>query len=306
MNSVHDLGGMDGFGPVDREADEPVFHDEWERRVFGMSMVGAGLPETPLDALRHELERLSPIQYLSSSYYERWLARMDAALVDAGTLSRDEIEQRIQEIAANPDFQLSHRENPDWADGIANALREGRPSSRKIRQRPRFAAGDKIVTRNLNPHGHTRLPRYARGKRGVVVAHHGAHVFPDANAHGLGENPQHLYTVRFSARELWGDSAEPNQSVLIDLWESYLEKDKAAAKSSAVKTPTRQKKIAAETAPKLSKVVARPSTSKRAPAKPIPQTSKPAGKSRKANPATARGTAAGAGRVSRKEIRRSR
>jgi hypothetical protein len=131
---------------------------------------------------------------------------------------------------------MPRREDPARAEGLANVFRAGRPVTRDTRQKPRFALGDKIVTRNLNPHGHTRLPRYSRGKHGVIVAHHGAHVFPDTNAHGLGENPQHLYTVRFSARELWGDSAESNGSVLIDLWESYLEKDKPAFKSTVPKT----------------------------------------------------------------------
>src|SRR5262249_54887585 len=104
------------------------------------------------------------------------------------------------------------------------------PVTRLTSDQARFAVGDHVLTRNLNPHGHTRLPRYARGKRGVIVTHHGAHVFPDSNAHGLGENPQHLYTVRISARELWDDAAEPNECVLIDLWESYLAPDGAAAK----------------------------------------------------------------------------
>jgi nitrile hydratase subunit beta len=232
VNGVHDIGGIDGFGPIHREPDEPVFHDEWEGRVFGMSMLGAGLPPITLDARRHQLERLPPVEYLSFSYYERWLARVEQALVETGTLAREEIDKRIQEIVTQPDSPMPRCEDPERADGIASTLRAGRPAARKIRQKPRFAIGDKIVTRNLNPHGHTRLPRYARGKRGVIVAHHGAHVFPDSNAHGLGENPQHLYTVRITSRELWGADAEPAGSVQIDLWESYLDQDKAAAKSS--------------------------------------------------------------------------
>jgi nitrile hydratase subunit beta len=231
VNGVHDLGGMDGFGPVHREPDEPVFHEPWESRVFGMYLTSAGQPPTTLDARRHQLERLDPAQYLSSSYYERWLARIYNALVETRILSRQDIEARIQQFAADPDLPMPRRNDPARADSITNTLRAGRPAMRKIRQKPRFAPGDKIVTRNLNPHGHTRLSRYARGKRGIIVAHRGAHVFPDTNAHGLGENPQHLYTVRIAARELWGGSAEPKASVMIDLWESYLEKDRAAVKS---------------------------------------------------------------------------
>jgi Nitrile hydratase beta subunit len=211
----------------------------------------------------------------------------------------------MQEIAANPDLPLPHREDSGQADGIANALHEGRPANRKIRQRPRLVAGDKIVTRNLNPRGHTRLPRYARGKRGVVIAHHGAHVFPDTNAHGLGENPQHLYTVRFSARELWGESAEPNERVLLDVWESYLDKDKAVSRSAAVKRPVGEKKLVAKASPKLSKIVARAASSKHSPPKPIPSSSSAAGKRKKFSLAISRGSAAGA-RASRKHIGKSR
>ena len=223
---MHDIGGMDGFGAIHHENDEPVFHESWEARVFGMFVMGAGLPPTPVDAFRHRGERLDPVKYLTSSYYERWLTGLELALVEAGALSPDEIETKVQQFTAEPDSPLPRREDPSTADNIARALRAGNPVTRKIRQKPRFVAGDKVLTRNLNPHGHTRLPRYARARRGVIVAHHGAHVFPDTNAHGLGEHPRHLYTVRFTARELWGDAAEPNESVLIDLWESYLEKDK--------------------------------------------------------------------------------
>jgi nitrile hydratase subunit beta len=236
---------MDGFGVINRETDEPVFHEHWESRVFGMSLTGAGLPPRTLDAGRHQLERLPPVQYLSYSYYERWLARIDAALVEAGTLTRGEIDQRMQEFAAKPDLPVPRREDAQRANSIQNAVRAGRPAIRKIRQKPRFALGQKVVTRNINPHGHTRLPRYARGKHGVIVAHHGPHVFPDSNAHGLGENPQHLYTVRIAMRELWGNNAEPNESLLIDLWEGYLDKDKAAAKSTSAKNARAVKKVTA-------------------------------------------------------------
>jgi nitrile hydratase subunit beta len=281
LNSVHDIGGMDGFGSVPRETDEPVFHEPWESRVFGMSMVRAGLPPTTLDAGRHQLERLEPVQYLSSSYYERWLARINAALVEAGILSREEIDRRMQEIAADPGFSIPHREDPVLAETIVNRVRNGRPASRKIRQKPRFAVGDRIVTRNLNPHGHTRLPRYARGRRGVIIAHHGAHVFPDSNAHGLGENPQHLYTVRIPMRELWGSSAEGNGSVLIDLWESYLEKADALGKSGKPRSAPAAKKIATKTLPS------------------------PAGRKRRAAAEASAGSAR-RGRVTAKRMRRSR
>ncbi|MGA2410822.1 MAG: nitrile hydratase subunit beta, partial [Candidatus Binataceae bacterium] len=202
-------------------------------RVFALFLLGAGQLPHSIDAGRHRLERLDPVRYLASSYYERWLAVMEEAIIEAGNLTRDEIETRMRRIAANPGRKMISREDPARAEGIAAALRAGRPVTRKIRKQPRFTIGGHVITRNLNPHGHTRLPRYARGKRGVIVLHHGAHVFPDTNAHGLGENPQHLYTVRIAARELWGTSAEPKTTVLIDLWESYLEDDRTAKPRSA-------------------------------------------------------------------------
>lgn len=233
MNSVHDIGGMDGFGPVREEANEPVFHEPWEARVFGMTLLRAGVPNPPtLDAGRHRLECLPPAQYLSSTYYERWLAGQEALLLEAGTLTREAVDAKVAQFAADPTLPMPRREDPAFAAEIRRIVRDGRPVTRAIKAKPRFAVGDRVVTRNLHPHGHTRMPRYTRNKRAVIVAHHGAHVFPDTNAHGLGENPQHLYTVRISARELWGDSAEPNECVLIDLWESYLAPDGAATKPS--------------------------------------------------------------------------
>ncbi len=281
MNGVHDIGGMDGFGPIHREADEPVFHEPWESRVVGMLLTGAGPPPEPLDAFRHRLERLDPIKYLSSSYY----------------------------VAADPDLPMPRREDPARAEHLANAFRAGRPESkRKIRQKPRFAVGDTIVTRNLNPPGHTRLPRYTRGKRGVIVAHHGAHVFPDTNAHGLGENPQHLYTVRIAARELWGGGAEPNESVLIDLWDSYLEKDKTAAKSAVQKPMPAVKKVVAKPPARATKMPARAAASKRSFAAPLPSLTAAAPvKSKRARTTVGAGRgSARSGRGSGKPMRKSR
>jgi nitrile hydratase beta subunit len=248
-----------------------------------MLATGEGLPPTPLDAFRHRLERLDPIKYLSSSYYERLLAGMESALVETGMLSLDEIETRLEQLTADPDVPMPRREDPASAEHLANAVRAGPPESqRKIRQKPRFAVGDKIVTRNLNPLGHTRLPRYVRGKSGVIVAHHGAHVFPDTNAHGLGENPQHLYTVRIAARELWGYGAEPNECVLIDLWDSYLERDKAVARSTARNTGPAAKKVVAKASAQAAKVLARAASAKRSLAAPLPSiTPAQAGRGRK-------------------------
>jgi nitrile hydratase beta subunit len=233
MNSVHDIGGTDGFGPVRAQANEPVFHEPWEGRVFGMRLSGAGGLRFNTDAGRYQMEQMDPVEYLVSGYYERWLTRFEKALIESGTLTRDELEAKVRDLAANPNIPLPRRDDPAWAQRIADRLRTGAPASRPLRRQPLFAAGDRVTTRNLNPRGHTRLPRYARGKHGVIVRHHGAHVFPDSNALGLGENPQHLYSVRIPARELWGPDAEPNESLLIDLWESYLQRDRTALKSAA-------------------------------------------------------------------------
>jgi nitrile hydratase beta subunit len=243
MNGVHDIGGMDGFGKVHSEPNEPVFHEPWEGRVFALNLLGPGRTPIPVDALRHRIERLEPLRYLASSYYERWLAAMADAIIDAGTMTPDEIDARMRELEAEPDRVMPRPENPARAEGVVAALRAGTPVTRKIRKPARFAIGEHVIARNLNPLGHTRLPRYARGKRGVIVLHHGAHVFPDTNAHGLGEHPQHLYTVRFAARELWGNAAEPKATVLIDLWESYLDSERASAESLAIKAKVAAKPI---------------------------------------------------------------
>jgi nitrile hydratase len=252
MNGVHDIGGMDGFGPVHSELNEPIFHEPWEGRVFALNLLGPGRTPIPVDALRYRIERLEPLRYLASNYYERWLAAMTDAIIDAGTLTPDEIDGRMRELEAEPYRVLPRVENAAHADGVAAALRAGTPVTRKIRKPARFAIGDKVLTRNLNPLGHTRLPRYARGKRGVIVLHHGAHVFPDTNAHGFGEHPQHLYTVRFAARELWGNAGEPKATVLIDLWEAYLDGDPNRA-ASPIKAKIAAKPIAKTVAPVKSK-----------------------------------------------------
>jgi nitrile hydratase len=241
MNSVQDIGGLDGFGPVRVELNEPVFHEPWESRVFAMAISRVGTGPVTLDALRHAGESLPPEQILTLSYYQKWLAVREALIISARTLTREEIDAKVQQFAANPDLEVPRREDPALANNIPTILQAGNPVTRSIRRKPRFALGDLVTTRNLNPQGHTRLPRYARNKRGVIAAHHGAHVFPDTNAHGLGENPQHLYTVRIGARELWGDSAEPNECVLVDLWESYLAPDGTRANRSGARRLTAAK-----------------------------------------------------------------
>ncbi|MFN8634134.1 MAG: nitrile hydratase subunit beta [Chloroflexota bacterium] len=224
MNGPHDMGGMHGFGPVIREENEPVFHAEWEKTVFCLYQVARAREIVNIDESRHGIERMPPAEYLASSYYERWLASLERNLVEKGVISQEELEARVGQLHEHPDTPKPQREDPSLVTLLLT-----RPSAQFLYQRegaaPRFAVGDRVVTHNVHPTGHTRLPRYARGKRGTVEAVRGCFVFPDTHAHGQGEQPQPMYTVSFDGTELWGPSSEPRERVCIDLWESYLEAD---------------------------------------------------------------------------------
>ncbi len=217
MNGIHDLGGMTCFGPVRREDNEPVFHADWERRVFGMNMAALAFLG-PVDRARHAIERMDPVEYLNTSYYEHWLAALVTLATDLGYLTDEEIEKgRVVKTKETP-------HPPPNAEMAAGLLHAGMPATRNAgRTDPAYRPGDKVRARNLEIKGHTRLARYVRGKLGTVHAHHGSHVFPDTVAHDLGENPQPLYTVRFEAKTLWGDNVDRRDCVYIDLWEDYLE-----------------------------------------------------------------------------------
>ncbi len=206
MNGIHDLGGLTCFGPVEREGDEPRFHEEWERRVFALTLASLGGGLGPVDAFRHAIERMDPVQYLETTYYEHWLEALETRVAD-----RD-----LAKVTAG-DEPLT----PDIVDAV---IAQGVDPTRETDSfSPRFAVGDPVRAKNWNPSGHTRLPRYARGRRGVIALIHGNHVYPDTYAHDRGENAQPLYSVKFSAHELWGDDAPRHDHLFIDLWESYLE-----------------------------------------------------------------------------------
>ena len=226
MNGPHDMGGMHGFGPIVREENEPVFHEEWERTVFAMQRATRARGLINIDESRHGIERMPPAEYLAASYYERWLASLERNLVEKGVITHEELEERTARLREHPETPAPRREDPELV-----ALMLAPSSAQALYQRegaaPRFAAGDRVVARNVHPRGHTRLPRYARGKRGVIHAVRGCYVFPDTHAHGQGEQPQPMYTVRFEGTELWGPSSEPRERVFIDLWEPYLEPDGA-------------------------------------------------------------------------------
>ena len=214
MNGVHDMGGMHGLGPIAPETNEPVFHADWEGRVLALSLTtGAG--RWNIDAGRHAIERIPGPEYLRMSYYEKWFRRIQVLAVERGLLSASELVTGKAE---------GERTTPALsADRVAAVLASGGPTTREVAAKPRFAEGDGVRARNLNPEGHTRLPRYARGKRGTIARLHGAHVFPDSNAHFRGEDARHLYTVKFAATELWGETAAARDAVYVDLWEPYLE-----------------------------------------------------------------------------------
>lgn len=217
MNGVHDLGGMHGMGPITREADEPVFHEPWEGRVFALNRATAALGKWNIDASRHSIERIPPADYLRMSYYEKWLAGLVTRLQESGLISRAELE------SGSAASEFSKATPALTADQVPAVVTERGRFERPVNEPPRFAIGQAVRAKKINPTGHTRLPRYARGAVGVVDRIHGAHVFPDSNAHFRGESPQHLYSVRFAARELWGGEAAPRDAVYIDLWESYLD-----------------------------------------------------------------------------------
>jgi nitrile hydratase subunit beta len=216
MNGVHDMGGMHGFGPVVHEENEPVFHAPWEKRVFAMAL--SVRLAANIDERRHAIERMDPAHYLLSSYYERWLARLETQVVEKGILTPEELATGVAKDTGRP------QEKPLNPEEAMVRVRQGVPAQRQSgRLSPRFKVGDRVVARNLHPAGHTRLPRYIRGKRGIIDRVHGTFVYPDTNAHGRGEQPQPLYCVRFEARELWGAEASAREYLYIDLWEDYFD-----------------------------------------------------------------------------------
>lgn len=218
MNGVHDMGGMQGFGAIERERDEPVFHARWEARTFALRQACSALRKWNIDRARHANERMPPEEYLPATYYERWLSGLQRLLLESGLLTRAELTSGRSAGPAPAGVV------PLAPEKVAGAVRAGRNYRVDQPSPPSFAVGAQVVARNMNPAGATRLPRYARGKRGTVERDHGVFIFPDSNAAGQGPKPQHLYSVRFSARELWGDDAAPKDRVYLDLWEDYLER----------------------------------------------------------------------------------
>jgi nitrile hydratase len=217
LNGVHDMGGMAGFGPIAPEADEPLFHAPWEARALALTLAMGAWRRWNIDISRHQRERIPPADYLAMSYYEKWIAGLEALIEETGLASAEEL------ASGRPDPTAPKAAPPLSAEAARRMIFGQGGYVREAATPPRFAIGAAVRARDIHPAGHTRLPRYARGRAGVVTAHHGAHVFPDSHSLGLGEDPRHLYQVRFEAAELWGKAAAFRGAVHLDLWEPYLE-----------------------------------------------------------------------------------
>ena len=227
MNGVHDMGGMHGMGPIEREPDEPVFHHPWEARVLAITLATGSLGRWNIDMSRHAREQMPAADYLAASYYERWLSGLELLLRKHGLVAPGEVEARARDPRpARPPAEPPPGARVLRAAGVAPLL--ARPGNAyagpgEDTAPPRFAPGDRVRARNVHPIGHTRLPRYARGRAGAIDRDHGLWVFAAAAAAGLGKQPQRVYSVRFTAQALWGPDADPRDAVYIDLWDDYLE-----------------------------------------------------------------------------------
>ncbi|ADO08166.1 putative nitrile hydratase beta subunit (plasmid) [Pantoea vagans C9-1] len=217
MNGIHDLGGMHGMGAVITEENEPPFHHEWERRTFSLfaSLFVGG--HFNVDMFRHAIERMNPVHYLEESYYEHWMHAFETLLLEKGVITPEELAgiQQPGEVSADIPVLRQEMVQAVIMTGASARVETDIPAS--------FRAGDRVRAKNINPVGHTRLPRYVRGKTGTIVIDHGVFITPDTVAHGIGDHPQHVYSVSFDATELWGENAPAKDTVRIDLWDDYLE-----------------------------------------------------------------------------------
>jgi nitrile hydratase len=218
MNGIHDMGGMHGMGSVEYEPHEPVFHEAWEGRVCAMRRALAACGKWTLDHTRDEIEHIPPADYIRMSYYERWLVSAIELTIKAGLISREELQTGKPATGSTRNTPAL---KPEDAAGAMTRPIVARPDAGV---KPKFKNGERVRTRNAHPTGHTRVPRYVRGKVGTIHKDHGIYVFPDSIVAGLGENPQHVYSVRFEAQELWGIEVSPRDAVYVDLWDDYLER----------------------------------------------------------------------------------
>jgi nitrile hydratase len=220
MDGVHDMGGMHGFGSV--PGDDAEFHADWERVVYGMDKIAKAEGLFTVDEKRHAIERMEPAHYLSAPYFERWLDGFERLLVEKGHVTEAELADARERIAAaeDPAAAVPERADPELVAAVREAWGTDAAFDREPEE-PAFSAGDAVVVRNDHPEGHTRCPRYVRRTTGEIAAVRGTYVLPDASAHGE-EAAEPLYSVRFPAAELWGPDREADDTVHVDLWESYL------------------------------------------------------------------------------------
>lgn len=218
MDGAHDMGGVPWSDPVRPESNEPVFHAEWERRAFAITLA-MGMPGGwNIDTSRFARENRAPEDYLSKSYYQIWLAGLEQLMLERKLISADEIEAGQ---ALHPAKPVAKTLSPA---GVAAMLHRGGPTEREANTPALFSVGERVRAKPIHPPTHTRLPRYVRDHVGIIERVLGCHVFPDSNSTGAGEHPQWLYTVTFNGRELWGPDSDPNLKVSIDAWEAYLER----------------------------------------------------------------------------------
>jgi nitrile hydratase len=220
MNGAHDLGGMHGLGPIDAETNEPVFHHDWERRVLALTLASGAMGKWNIDISRHARENQPPAQYLANSYYQTWLVGLEKLLLEAGLITVEEIASG--KSAAPLPADLTQRVLK--AEAVEEVLGRGDNFTTDDDITPKHAVGDQVRVRNIHPTHHTRAPRYVRGKCGVIERQHGVFVFADENSKGPGHRVgQNIYSVRFTAQELWGPDAATTDCVYVDLWDGHLE-----------------------------------------------------------------------------------
>lgn len=215
MNGGHDLGGMQGLGPIAPEANEPVFHASWERRAFALTLAMGMHGRWNIDRSRFIRENRHPVDYLSSTYYELWQKALERLAVEENFVT-------TAELAAGRALVPTRAAAAVPVDEAMRRLGRGTDYTRPLVAEPRFTVGDRVRVKDTMSASHTRAPRYCRGRSGAIHAVHGGFVFPDSSAAGLGDKPQPLYTVRFAAQDLWGDQAAQRDSVFADLWDDYL------------------------------------------------------------------------------------
>jgi nitrile hydratase beta subunit len=216
MDGIHDLGGREGFGPIPDKEDGRPFRAEWETRAFGIAQSSGGGSDWTIDWFRHCRELIPPTDYLSRQYFDQWMLTVAAQMIDEGYLTLDEVKAGVSSFTPQPGYP------PASAAEARAYVRAPRSYAMPVPQSAAFAVGSPVRARLMGPPGHTRLPGYVRGRQGLVVAHHGAHVVPDASARGE-HRAGHLYTVSFAASDLWSEARESQDRILVDLWEEYLE-----------------------------------------------------------------------------------